>query len=62
MESLVDSSLVLLAQPRRWCFHLYLLVWQQDNTKTTEELSTALGWRKGLSPEQTPLTFGVDPG
>ena len=30
--------------------------------KTTEQISMKLGWRTGLDPEQTPLTFGADPG
>ena len=29
--------------------------------KTTDRISTELGWRMGLCPEQTPLTFGADP-
>ena len=28
--------------------------------KTTERVSIELGWRMGLSPEQTPFTFGAD--
>ena len=37
-----------------------LLVCDQDYTKTTEQISANLGCRMGLSPEQSPLTFGAD--
>ena len=36
------------------CRLLVWLVYQQDNTKTTDRISRTLGWRVGL------LTFGVD--
>lgn len=37
------------------------LVCQQDFTKkTTETISMDLGWRLGLSPEQTSVTSGAD--
>lgn len=29
--------------------------------KTTEPISTDLGWRMALGPEETTLTFGADP-
>ena len=39
-----------------------LLICQQDGTKTTTQISTKPGLLgTHLSPEQTPLTFGVDP-
>ena len=38
-----------------------MFVCQQDYTKTTEQISTKLGWKMVLGPEQTPLTFGVVP-
>lgn len=37
------------------------LVGQHDYTKTTQQISTKLGWRMDLSPENTPLTCGTDP-
>lgn len=37
------------------------LVCQEDYTKTTEGISTKLGWKMGVSQEQTPLTSGADP-
>lgn len=45
--------------PPRRCFLLCPAVgwfFQQDNKKTTERISTWLGWRMSLSPEQT-VTF-----
>ena len=33
------------------------LVCQQDNTETTEWISTKLGWRMVLSPEKTPINL-----
>lgn len=36
------------------------LALQQDYTKTTEWISTTLGWRMGLGLEWTPLTLRVD--
>lgn len=38
-----------------------LLVCDQDNTKTSEWISTILEWRMGLGPEWTLLTFDTDP-
>lgn len=38
-----------------------VLVCQQDYTNSTEQILTKLGWRTGLSPEQTRLTFGTEP-
>ena len=35
-------------------------VCQQDYTKATKQIYTKLGWWKGLGPEETTLTFGVD--
>lgn len=37
------------------------VVCQQDYTKAVERISVKPGWRMDLSPEQTPLTAGVDP-
>lgn len=57
-------SLEWLVPPRKSCFHPCPCVcWfvRQDDPKTTERISTKLGWRMSLSPEQTMLTFGVDP-
>ena len=45
----------------RVCQSIGLLVCQQDYTKTTEWISTKLGWRMGLGPEQTLLTYVADP-
>lgn len=44
------------------CLMVGLLVCQHDYTKITECIYTKLGWRMGLSSEQTLGTFGVDPG
>ena len=33
---------------------------QQDYTKTTEQVYLKLEWRIGLSPEQSPSTLGLD--
>ena len=41
--------------------NIHLMVCEQDYTKTAERIPTELEWRMGLSPEQTPLTFGADP-
>lgn len=38
-----------------------LLVCQQENIKTAKQNSIRLGRRTSLSPEQSPLTFGLDP-
>lgn len=35
------------------------LICQQDCTKCTEWISTKLGPRMGLVPDQTPVSFGV---
>lgn len=37
------------------------LVCQQDDTKPTKLIFRKSGWRMGFSPEQTPLSFVVDP-
>lgn len=37
----------------------WLVGFKQDNTETTEQISTILGCRMGLSPEKTLLTFGA---
>lgn len=37
------------------------LVCHLGSTKTTELTSMKLGWRTVLGPEQTLVTFGVDP-
>lgn len=37
------------------------LVGQQDDTKTSEQISTKLGWKMSLGPEWTPLTSGANP-
>lgn len=42
-------------------FHHCWLVCQPDNRKNTKQIHTNLGWRIDLGPEQTPLTFDVDP-
>lgn len=34
---------------------------QQDYTKNDQQTSMKLGRRMGSSPEQTPLTFKIDP-
>ena len=39
-----------------------VLVCQQDYTDTTEQISSKLGWRMDLGPEQTSLTSGADSG
>ena len=59
----------LLTPPWQLCFHLcpsvgwfVCLVCQNDYTKTTQRISTKLGWRMGLGPEQTPVAVGTDPG
>ena len=36
------------------------LVCNHNYTKTTQRISTKLGWRMGLGPEQTPETLGTD--
>ena len=33
---------------------------QQDNTKTTEQISMKLQWKMGLLPKCTILSFGAD--
>ena len=45
------------------CVSLFvcLFVYQWNYTKTSEQISMKLGWRRGLGPEQTLLTFGADP-
>ena len=37
------------------------LVCRQRYAKTAHQISTKLGWRMSLGPEQTSLTFGADP-
>lgn len=37
------------------------LVCLQDYAKTTDRISAKLGWRIGLGPEDTSLTFGNSP-
>ena len=44
----------------RICFFIDWLVCQWDYTKSSEQIPTKLGWRIGLSPEVTPITFGAD--
>ena len=39
-----------------------LLVCKQDYTKTAEQMFIEVGWRMGLGREESPSTFGVDPG
>ena len=43
------------------CVCVCVLACRQDFTKTTEQISTKLGWRMSLSTEQTSVTFGMDP-
>lgn len=43
---------------RTFCVHF--LVCQQDSTESFERISSKLEGRTRLSPEYTPLTFGVD--
>lgn len=43
------------------CWLVDPLVCQQDYTKMTEQISTELGWKMALGPEQTPLTFDEGP-
>ena len=63
-----SCSQQLLPPTKRLCFHrcpsVGWLVCKQDHdhTKTAEQNSMKLAWSMGLSPEQTPLYFGVDPG
>lgn len=53
-----------LSLPRKLHFQLCpvvgQLVYQQDSTKTTEHISTRLGWRIALDPKQTLLTLGAE--
>lgn len=46
-----------------FAFHLSVsrLVCSQNYKKTTEHISTEPGWRIGLGPEQTSITFEVVP-
>lgn len=49
---------------RMCCTKIFLshhIPFHNDNTKTTELISTKVGWRIGLGPEWTPLTFGTVP-
>ena len=57
-------SLYTPALPRRLCFHLCLFAclfvyWSVSRITQKWLNSTKLGWRTGLSPEQTPWIFGA---
>lgn len=60
------SPLHLIPPPDRLYFYLcpllYVawLVCDQGYTKIIEENSMKCGWKMGLGPELTPLTFGLD--
>ena len=59
VQNWIQPPLTLLLTLQK-CPSLGLLVCQQDYTKTAEWISMKLGWRLGLDPEQSPLTFVVD--
>ena len=49
-----------LKQGRHVLNHDHLLICDHDYRKTTNRIPMKLGWRMGLGPESTSLTFGED--
>ena len=61
ITSITELQLTIMTSTNEVVFSDFcLLVCDQDYTKTTEQISANLGCRMGLSPEQSPLTFGAD--
>lgn len=64
IKAVNQTHTTLLPLPKRLrfqpCLFVCLLVGEQDNIKTTEQISVKLGGRMGLSPEWTPSTLSVD--